>query len=115
MRKWHRYTQEFKDQAVGRLKGCTNVEALARELKVSRGILYQWRDKAEGRPPKRPGPVVDTPAIAALKKEVVQLKVALADRALEADFFKGALQRVEDRRRRSGSSGDPASTTTSQK
>ena len=76
-----------------------------------------WRDKQEGRPPasKRPGPVVDTPAIAALKKEVVQLKVALADKALEADFFKGALQRVEDRRRSSGSSGDPASTTTSQK
>src|SRR3954454_21429790 len=117
MRNWHRYTQEFKDQAVERLKGCTNLEALARELHVSRGILYLWRDRQEGRPPasKRSGPVVDTPAITALKKEVVQLKVALADKALEADFFKGALERVEDRRRRSGSSGDPASTTTSQK
>lgn len=117
MRNWQRYTQEFKDQAVERLKGCTNIEALARELNVSRGILYQWKDKREGRPPasKRPGPVVDSPAIAALKKQVVELKVALADRVVEADFFKGALQRVEDRRRRSGSSGDPASTTTSQK
>ncbi len=102
MRKWQRYTQEFKDQAVERLKGCTNVEALARELNVSRGILYLWKDKRDGRPPasKRPGPVVDSPAIAALKKEVVQLKVALAERAIEADFFKGALQRVEDRRRK---------------
>ena len=102
MRKWQRYTQEFKDQAVERLKGCTNVEALARELNVSRGILYLWKDKRDGRPPasKRPGPIVDTPAIAALKKEVVQLKVALADQAMEADFFKGALQRVEDRRRK---------------
>src|SRR3954451_11867345 len=117
MRKWHRYTQEFKDQAVARLKGCTNVEALARELHVSRGILYQWRDKQEGSPPasKRPGPVVDSPAIAALKKQVVQLKVALADRGLETDFFKGALQRVEERHRGSGNSGDPASTTTLQK
>jgi len=117
MRKWQRYTQEFKDQAVKRLKGCTNVEALARELKVSRGILYQWRDKKEGRPQaaKRPGPVVDSPAIAALKKEVVQLKVALADRALEADFFRGALQRVEARRRNRRSTGDAASTTTSPK
>ena len=117
MRKWQRYTQEFKDQAVDRLKGCTNVEALARELNVSRGILYQWKDKREGRPPasKRPGPIVDSPAIAALKKEVVQLKVALADRAIEADFFKGALQRVEDRHRNSGSTGETASTTTSKK
>ncbi len=117
MRKWHRYTQEFKDQAVERLKGCTNVEALARELHVSRGILYLWRDRKEGRAPasKRPGPVVDSPAIAALKKEVVELKVALADRVLETDFFEGALQRIEARRRHSGSTGDAASTTTSQK
>jgi transposase-like protein len=117
MRNWNRYTQEFKDQAVERLKGCNNVLALARELKVSRGILYLWRDKQAGRPSatKRSGPVVDSPAITALKKEVVQLKVALADKALEADFFKGALQRVEDRRRNSASCGDPASTVTSQK
>ena len=40
MRKWQRYTQEFKDQAVATIEGCTNVEALARELNVSRGILY---------------------------------------------------------------------------
>jgi hypothetical protein len=59
--------------------------------------------------------MVDSPTIAALKKEVVELKVALADKALEVDFFRGALQRVEDRRRRSESNGDTASTTTSQK
>ena len=93
MRKWQRYTQEFKDQAVARLKGCTNVDALARELQVSRGILYLWRDKQEGRPPasKRPGPVVDSPTIAALKKEMIQLKVALADKALESRFFQRSL------------------------
>jgi transposase-like protein len=64
MRKWQRYTQEVKDRAVEQLKGCTNVEALACELNVSRGILYQWKDKRDGRPPasKRPGPVVDSPA-----------------------------------------------------
>jgi transposase-like protein len=116
MRKWQRHTPEFKAEAVKRLKGCENVEALARELKVSRGVLYLWRDKQEGTSrKKRPGPVVDTRAIAALKKEVVQLKVALADKTLEADFFRGALQSIEDRRRKSGSSGDPASTATSKK
>src|SRR3954470_7768013 len=92
MREWHRYTPEFRKKALERLKGCTNVEALARELKVSRGILYLWRGKAEGKERvKRPGPVVDTPAIATLKKEVVELKIALADKSLEAGFFKGAL------------------------
>ena len=114
MRKWRRHTAEFKAEAVKRLKGCENIGALARELKVSRGILYQWRDKQEGTfRKKRPGPVVDTPAIAALKKQVVDLKVALADKTLEADFFRGALQSIEDRRRSSGSSGAPASSSTS--
>ncbi len=49
MRTWQRYTPEFKAEALRRLKGCENVGGLARELKVSRGILYQWRDKQEGR------------------------------------------------------------------
>ena len=117
MRNWQRYTQEFKDHALKRLEGCTNVEALARELNVSRGILYLWKDKRDGRPPasKRPGPIVDTPAIAALKKQVVESKVALADRAVEGDFFKGALQTVEDRRRRSTSTGETASSRTSRR
>lgn len=116
MRKWQRYTAEFRAEALRRLKGCENIGALARELKVSRGILYLWRDKQEGRArKKRPGPVVDTPAIAALKKQVDQLKIALADKTLEAGFFKGALQSIEDRRHRTGSNGDSASTDTSKK
>jgi transposase-like protein len=114
MRKWRRYTPEFRAEALKRLQGCENIRALARELKVSRGVLYLWRDEQEGRSrQKRPGPGVDTPAIAALKKQVVDLKVALADKTLEADFFRGALQSIEDRRRNSGTSGDPASTGTS--
>ena len=116
MRKWQRYTPEFRAEALRRLKGCENIGALARELKVSRGILYQWRDKHEGTfRRKRPGPVVDRPAIAALKKEVDHLKIALADKTLEADFFKGALQSIEDRRHKTVSSGDSASTDTSRK
>ncbi len=47
MRKWQRYTQEFKATASNDLKGCTNIEALARELNVSRRLLYQWRDKQQ--------------------------------------------------------------------
>src|SRR3954447_12702098 len=116
MRKWQRYTPEFRAEALRRLKGCENIGALARELKVSRGILYQWRDKQDGTfRKKRPGPVVDTPAITALKKQVDQLKIALADKTLEADFFKGALQSIEDRRHTTVSSGDSASTDTSRK
>lgn len=118
MAKWDHHTKEFKAGAVERMKGCRNIKALAAELEVSRGILYQWKYELEGEPAKkrsRRTPAPDSPAYVELKKENVELKIALADKTLEASFFRGALQRVEDRCRRSRNNGDPASTTTSQK
>jgi len=50
-----------------------------------------------------------------LRKEVRQLKQVLAEKTLELDFFKGALQKVEARRQQSGGSGAKASTTKSGK
>jgi hypothetical protein len=43
------------------------------------------------------------------------LKRLLAEKVLEVDFFKGALQKVEARRQRSGGSGGTASTAESGK
>jgi hypothetical protein len=98
--------------------GEADLVALAAELEVSRTILYQWKYELEGEPAKkrsRRTPSPESPAYVELKKENVDLKIALADKTLEASFFRGALQRVEDRRRRSRNNGDPASRTTSQK
>ena len=50
-----------------------------------------------------------------LRKEVSQLKRVLAEKTLELDFFKGALQKVEARRQQSGGSGAKASMTKSGK
>ena len=50
-----------------------------------------------------------------LRKEVSRLKRALAEKTLEVDFFKGALQKVEARRQQSGNSGGKASTPKSGK
>jgi hypothetical protein len=66
MRKWQQYTPEFKAEALRRLKGMRE--------------RWRARPRAEGAPghpvqaggrsrKKRSGPVVDSPAIAALKKE----------------------------------------------
>jgi hypothetical protein len=52
---------------------------------------------------------------ATLRKEVNQLKRLLAEKTVEVDFFKGALQKIEARRQRSGNSGETASTTRSEK
>jgi hypothetical protein len=89
---------------------CGNVAALAKELGVYRCLLYKWRDhfaKVDAAPSI--GEV--TPAM--LRRKVKQLKRVLADKTLEVDFFKGALQKVEARRQRTGSSGATASTTRS--
>src|SRR5262249_49898918 len=48
-----------------------------------------------------------------LTKEICQLKRLLGENTQEIDFFKGALQKVEARRRNSESAGARASTTKS--
>jgi len=100
--------------AVERLKSCDNIVALSRELGVHRRLLYKWRDQldlaeiAEESPPQNSGE-------STLRKEVNQLKRLLAEKTVEVDFFKGALQKIEARRQRRGSSGETASTTRSEK
>ena len=97
--------------AVERLKGCDNVVALSEELGVHRRLLYKWRDQIE--------PIDDGDAPPENIKERdlrIQLATAkrlLADKVLEVDFFKGALQKIGARRQNSTQSGETASTTKS--
>jgi len=49
------------------------------------------------------------------RKEIQRLKQLLAEKALEADFFKGALQKVEARRQKRDETGETASTSRSEK
>src|SRR5579864_7041005 len=50
---------------------------------------------------------------AALEAEIARLKIALADPALELDFFRGALQKTETLRRKHAPNGGEASTNRS--
>ena len=111
-----RYTLEFRRIAVERMKGCSNIVALADELKVERKSLYLWREQLEPESviKRRPGPAAKSRE-ADLEKELTRLKRVLADKTLELDFFKGALQKVTARRRQSKNSGGKTSTTTSGK
>ena len=86
-----RYPKAFRKMAVERLKGCDNIVALSQELGVHRRLLYKWRDQLE--------PIEDGEGPPAnsrereLRQQVTQLKRVVADKTLEADFFKGALQK----------------------
>jgi len=111
-KKVNKYPTAFRKMALERLKTCRNASELAAELGAHRTQLYKWRDQME--------PIDDgenPPANSRereLRKEIRELKRVLGEKTLEADFFKGALQRVEARRRSSGSSGETASSSKSE-
>src|SRR5918996_5112545 len=96
------------------MKQCDDISALSRELDIHRRLLYRWRDQLDP-VDKGEWPPPQNSREATLRKEVSRLKRVLADKTLELDFFKGALQKVEARRQQSGGSGAKASTTKSGK
>ncbi len=95
-----------------RLQHCDSVVGLARELGIHWGLLYKWKRALDEAAAKQ-----ETDAAAereaALRAEIARLKGALADKVMEADFFKGALQNIEARRRDKASSGEQPFTTKS--
>jgi hypothetical protein len=105
-RKGKRYGSELRRQAVEKMNACGNIVGLARELGVSRRVLYQWRDRMEqtDSSPGRSRELI-------LRKQILKLKRLLANKTLEVDFFRHALQRVGARRRQSFHPGDKATKT----
>jgi transposase-like protein len=119
--KRRQYTAEFKRQALERMKVADCIVKLAEELGVGRPLLYQWEAAAEGRGrrsrnthPKTAEPEASERE-AALQDEVGWLREALARKVREADFFRGALQKVGVRRQSSAGTGATESTTRSEK
>lgn len=45
-----KFPKAFRQMAVDRLNQCENIVALAKELGVSRRLLYTWREKLEPTP-----------------------------------------------------------------
>ena len=116
MAKWRRHTLEFKRQVVERMKTCQNIGALAREVRLQRKLLYTWKYQFEGRPEPRYanlGTTAEDRKEKQLRDEITKLKVALADKALETDFFRRALLRIKEGRQQSTATGASASTTKS--
>ena len=115
-RKWDRYSAEFRQQALERMKTCDNVKALAKELGVARQQLYWWKQRAEQRAnPREPGTTEDPRdrRIRELTKKVAELEGVIGQKTLELDFFAGALRRIEESRQKKGMSGETASTVKS--
>jgi transposase-like protein len=99
-----RYSEEFRRIALERMRSAPNIVALARELGIRQNLLYKWR--------ARLGQPVEAAELRklSLEEENRQLKQMLAERSLEVDFFKGALQKIAARRQANSGSGETAST-----
>ena len=109
-----RYSRKFQRMAVERMRTCESVDELARELGVRPRCLYKWRAKLEALEPGEEAARPSTHA-AAYRKENLRLKRLLAEKTLEVDFFRGALQKVEARRQKSGETGETGSSRRSEK
>jgi len=109
-----RYSRKFQRMAVERMRTCDDVRELAQELGVTRRCLYKWRTKLETVEAGEEAARSSTHA-GSYRKEIQQLKRLLAEKTLEVDFFKSALQKVEARRQKSSETGETASTSKSAK
>lgn len=110
-KKINKYPAGFRKLALERMKTCRNVSELSAELGIHRTQLYKWRRALEAAddgydPPANSGE-------RELRKQVRELKRVLGEKVLEADFFKGALQKVEARRQNSGGTGATGSSSKS--
>lgn len=104
--------------ALERMRNATNICELAKELGIDRSLLYQWKARAEATPADETAKherTSEDPRDARLREENNVLKRALAEKGLEVDFFKGALQKIAARRQRNADCGERASTTRSGK
>ncbi|MBZ5492958.1 MAG: hypothetical protein LAO76_18730 [Acidobacteriia bacterium] len=100
----------FWQAAVARVQAGENLAEVALELGVDRRGLARWQERLDPEMLR-----TDRRREKALVTEVEQLKKALAEKVLEVDFLRGALHKVEARRRQSESAGGAESTTRSRK
>ena len=107
-----RFSLEFQRAAVKRLNEGESGREIASELGINRQLIYKWRDQLES---GELNSVAKSAREVYLEKENARLKQILANRDLEIDFFKGALQRIEDRRQQNDVLGARTSTTKSGK
>jgi len=107
-----KFDEAFERSVVERMKTCNDVSSLVRELQVSRSQAYRWRDEALGRiavPSPRTAAQIQEKKEELQKRRIAELERLVARQALDLDFFKGALLRIEEnRRKRTQTSGMPS-------
>jgi transposase len=109
-----KYDEAFRRTALERMKASEDVTALAQELGISRGQLYRFKREALGiKPEPRSEAWFKEKADERQRRRIAELERLVARQALELDFFKGALLRIEENRRKRGQTSGKPSTSKS--
>jgi transposase len=116
------YSSEFRLEVVRRILKGEKVAALAEELGIHRKVLYEWvrrvkeggesNLRARGRPPKSDA---IAPAAGGAARRIAELERMVGRQQLAIEFFKHALQRIEELRQKRSATGATASSNRSRK
>src|SRR5450756_2947861 len=101
------FTKEFKLAAVRRLEQGVSSGEAARALEVNPNVLHRWRREF------RTGPGNAFPGNGKQRwaeGRIAELERKIGQQALEIDFLKGCLQRIEEQRMLQALTGNPPST-----
>ena len=102
-----RFTRDFKLTAVRQLEQGIPVGEVARALEVNPNVLQRWRREV------LQGPGNAFPGEGRRRwseGRIAELERKIGRQALEIDFLKGCLQRIEEQRMLQALSGNPRST-----
>src|SRR5246500_4784010 len=106
------FTKEFKLAAIRRLEQGVLHAAAARALEINPNVLQPWRREfREGSGNVFPGNGKQRWS----EGRIAELELKVGQQALEIDFLKGCLQRVEEQRMLQALTGSPRSTGRSKK
>ena len=102
------FSLEFKRATLARLEGGELVSALAAEIGVHRQLIYKWRDaerggrlgRRRGAPTKaerlaRDAGLAEASELELARRKIAELERKIGQQAMDLDFFRGALRRIE--------------------
>src|SRR5258708_30233939 len=105
-----KFTKEVKVAAIQRLNAGSSIAEVARAFEVNPNLLHRWRQEFHH------GPGNAFPGTGKRRWEetkVAQLERKVGQQAVEIDFLKGCLQRIEEQRMLQALTGKPRLTSTS--
>ena len=107
-----KFTKELKLAAVRRLEQGVSVAEVARAMEVNPNVLHRWRREFR----EAPGNVFPGNGKQRWwEGRVTELERKIGQQALEIDFLKGCLQRIEEQRMLQALTGNPRSSARSTK